>query len=101
MPSTPGFARQPREVAMPDETRSIDCGMAIRKLWDYLDEELDDQRMAALREHLDECSACLPHAEFGQKFLAALNQVRARHLMPQEARAQVMAALASAGYSGG
>ena len=85
---------------MPDEVHTIDCGMAIRKLWDYLDEELDDQRMAEVRRHLDECSSCLPHAEFSEKFLAALNKVRARHVMPPEARAQLMAALASAGFSG-
>ena len=85
---------------MPDEIHSIDCDMAIRKLWDYLDEELDDQKMAEVRHHLDECSSCLPHAEFSEKFLSALNQVRERHLMPVEARAQVMAALANAGYSG-
>jgi anti-sigma factor (TIGR02949 family) len=87
------------EVAMPDEIRRIDCGMAIRKLWDYLDEELDNERMAEVRRHLEECSACLPHAEFCQKFLTALNQVRERHLMPAEARAQVMAALSEAGYA--
>jgi anti-sigma factor (TIGR02949 family) len=85
---------------MPDENRSIDCAMAIRKLWDYLDEELDDQRMLEVREHLNECSACLPHAEFGKKFLTVLHQVRARQLMPLDARAQVMSALSYAGYSG-
>ena len=86
---------------MPDEIRSIDCDMAIRKLWDYLDEELDDQRMAEVRHHLDDCSSCLPHAEFSEKFLDALNKVRERHLMPAEARSQVMAALTDAGFSRG
>ena len=84
---------------MPDEIRAIDCDMAIQKLWDYLDEELDDQRMAEVRRHLEECSECLPHAEFGEKFLSALNKVRERHLMPVEARAQIMAALAGEGFS--
>lgn len=86
---------------MPDESRAIDCGVAIRQLWDYLDTELDDRRMAEVRLHLDACSDCLPHAEFGQRFLASLHQVRQRHLMPAAARAQVMAALAEAGYSTG
>ena len=83
---------------MPDEIRSIDCDMAIQKLWDYLDQELDDQKMAEVRRHLEECSSCVPHAEFSEKFLTALNDVRQRHLMPSEARAQVMAALAEAGF---
>jgi anti-sigma factor (TIGR02949 family) len=86
---------------MPDEIRAIDCGMAIRQLWDYLDAELDDQRMVEVRRHLEICSDCLPHAEFGERFLTAVNEVRMRHLMPSEARAKVMAALGSAGYSPG
>jgi anti-sigma factor (TIGR02949 family) len=84
---------------MSDEIHSIDCDMAIRKLWDYLDDELDDQRMAEVRKHLEECSSCLPHAEFSEKFLDALNKVRDRHLMPSEARAQVMDALSNVGYT--
>jgi anti-sigma factor (TIGR02949 family) len=83
---------------MADEIRAIDCGTAIRQLWDFLDAELDDRRMAEVRQHLAVCSECLPHAEFGRRFLAALNQVRERHLMPSAAKAQVMAALTGAGF---
>jgi anti-sigma factor (TIGR02949 family) len=86
---------------MPDEIRSIDCTTAVSKLWDYLDEELDDQRMREVQKHLEDCSACLPHADFGRRFLAALNAARQRHLMPPTVRAQVMAALSADGFSQG
>lgn len=84
---------------MPDGIRSIDCRTAVSKLWDYLDQELDDQRMREVQKHLDDCRACLPHADFGRRFLAALNGARRRHLMPPAVRVQVMAALSADGFN--
>jgi len=84
---------------MPDEIREIDCLSAVRQLWDYLDEELDDQRMVEVRHHLLTCKECLPHAEFGRRFIQALSRARERHVMPPAVRAQVMSALAQSGFS--
>ena len=63
-----------------------------------LDQELDDARMREVQKHLENCSACLPHADFGQRFLNALNGARQRHLTPPAVRSQVMAALAADGF---
>ena len=84
---------------MPDDTREIDCRTAVQRLWDYLDDELDDQRMVEVRQHLVTCKSCLPHAEFGRRFIQALSRARERHVMPSEVRSQVMSALAEAGFS--
>jgi anti-sigma factor (TIGR02949 family) len=84
---------------MPDEIRSIDCTDAVRQLWDYLDNELDDQRMVEVRQHLLTCKACLPHAEFGRRFIQAVSRARERHVMPPGVRNQVLSALASAGFT--
>ena len=86
---------------MPDETPVIDCRTAVQQLWDYLDDELDDQRMVEVRHHLLSCKSCLPHAEFGRRFIQALSRARERHVMPSEVRSQVMSALAEAGFSSG
>jgi anti-sigma factor (TIGR02949 family) len=86
---------------MSDAIREIDCQTAVRQLWDLLDGELTDDRMREVRNHLDTCSECLPHAEFGERFLAALQSARERHVMPPAVRSQVMAALAGAGFMGG
>ena len=83
---------------MPDEIREIDCLTAVRQLWDYLDEELDDQRMVEVRHHLLNCKECLPHAQFGRRFIQALSRARERHVMPPAVRKQVMSALAEAGF---
>ena len=84
---------------MPDDIRAIDCRTAVRQLWDYLDGELDDQRMVEVRQHLLTCRKCLPHAEFGRRFIQALSRARERHVMPPAVRSQVMAALTEAGFS--
>ncbi len=84
---------------MPDEPRAIDCTTAVRQLWDFLDSELDDQRMVEVRQHLLTCKVCLPHAEFGRRFIQALSRARERHVMPPEMRSQVIDALAKAGFS--
>ena len=86
---------------MPDEINSIDCTTAVQRLWDYLDQELDDTRVAEVRQHLESCRSCLPHADFDRRFLEALGRVRELHLMPPAAKSHVMAALADAGFSGG
>ena len=83
---------------MPDDVRSIDCKSAVSKLWDYLDQELDEQRMREVQQHIENCSACLPHADFGKRFIHALNGARSRHLTPPAVRSQVMEALVAAGF---
>ena len=77
----------------------IDCQTAVRQLWDYLDEELNDQRMDEVRQHLETCQHCLEHAEFGQRFIQALGRARDHHAMPPEVRSQVIEALTAAGFT--
>jgi anti-sigma factor (TIGR02949 family) len=83
---------------MPDDMREIDCRSAVRQLWDYLDGELDDERMAQVQRHLESCQRCLPHETFGRRFLEALHASRLRQLMPPEVRAHVLSALGEAGF---
>jgi anti-sigma factor (TIGR02949 family) len=90
-PATP----QPVHNNAPD----IDCVTALRQLWDYLDEELTEDRMAMVRKHLDNCHRCLPHHEFAQRFLGVLHTAREQRLMPQELRTRVMEKLVAAGFS--
>jgi anti-sigma factor (TIGR02949 family) len=83
---------------MPDDVREMDCRSAVRQLWDYLDGELNDEVVAEVRRHLELCERCLPHEEFGRRFLAALHASRGRQLMPSEVRHHVLAALGEAGF---
>jgi anti-sigma factor (TIGR02949 family) len=82
---------------MPDEVPDIDCLTAVRQLWDYLDEELSEARMAAIKQHLQHCEECLPHHDFAARFLEALRATREEDVMPPHVRARVMELLAAAG----
>ena len=37
---------------MTSEPTDIDCAEFMRRLWDFLDEELTEDRVAAVRRHL-------------------------------------------------
>lgn len=74
-----------------------DCHTAMAQLWDYLDEELTDERYELVKEHLANCTHCLPHAQFAQGFLEALSRCRQVGEMPEGVRASVMNALKQEG----
>ncbi len=84
---------------------SVDCRDVLGRVYDYLDDELENADCTEIREHLDECSPCL--REFGLE--RVVKQLVARHCgcepAPQELRAKVMnkieqarAEMASADY---
>jgi anti-sigma factor (TIGR02949 family) len=76
----------------------IDCLMAVRQLWDYLDGELTDERMAMVRQHLERCERCLPHHDFAKRFLDALHGMREAQLTPIQCRERVMVLLGESGF---
>lgn len=82
---------------MPNEIPPVDCRSAMQQLWDYVDCELTTQRMEAVRRHLANCSHCLPHAQFAERFISALHETGDDCGCPGEVRAKVMAKLREAG----
>ena len=78
----------------------INCTRALQQLWDFLDQELTDEQVAAVQRHLESCSSCFPHKEWAERFLAALHSLRDEQLMPPELKARVIEQLRLAGYSG-
>ena len=52
----------------------LDCEDVVRDVWDWLDNELDQDRWAAIEAHLAGCTGCSEHVEFARSFL---NHVRA------------------------
>lgn len=97
----------PGHDVTPPCPRGVDCGTAVRQLWDYLDGSLDAERMALIKSHIDACPHCFPHADFARTFLGAVQQVR--HDMRQQTepqadasgmRQRVLTALRAEGYDG-
>lgn len=78
----------------------MDCSAAMRQLWDFLDGELTEERMAAVRAHLDRCSGCLPHADFERAFLEALSGCKSKQCAPEGLRRKIFERLRDAGFVG-
>ena len=79
----------------------IDCETAVRRLWDYLDGELDAARTAEVETHLAVCRLCQPHFAFARSLVAAIEAAERAGGPPDALRARVLAALRAEGYEGG
>ena len=77
----------------------MDCEQVVRELWDYLDGELTDERMAEVRAHLKACRGCFPHFDFERAFLEALAKSKEEQAAPEELRRKVVAKLRKAGLA--
>ncbi len=75
-----------------------DCQQVVRQLWDFLDEELDEERMTAVRAHIERCNACYPHVNFERAFLEALAATRRSCACPERVRRRLMEALKAEGF---
>lgn len=76
----------------------IDCATAMRMLWDFLDGHLADADDAAVRAHMDRCSHCFPHAQFGELVLKAVAAQRAAPEQSNSLRERVLSRLRLEGY---
>lgn len=53
-----------RQVNTMSDIKEIGCEEALRRLFEYLDRELDGTRQAEMERHLHTCRACYSRAEF-------------------------------------
>lgn len=86
---------------MQDESKTVDCGTAMRQLWEYLDGELDAERERAIRQHLEVCTDCYPHYDFEKLFLEGIAAARRGEGAPAALRARVERALREEGFAPG
>lgn len=52
------------EDKKPEPIRDIECEDAIRRIFEYVDDELDDLSHSELEHHLHHCRSCLSRADF-------------------------------------
>jgi anti-sigma factor (TIGR02949 family) len=78
----------------------IDCQETMRQLWDYLDDELTEEKMAAIRTHLAACQECYPQYDFERAFLEAVAASQRERRAPGALRLRIRAALREAGLAG-
>jgi anti-sigma factor (TIGR02949 family) len=56
----------------PAPVSPIDCRTAVLRLWDFLDKELDAERIAEVDAHVASCAGCGEHYRFARAFLEAV-----------------------------
>ena len=76
---------------------TLSCDDALAILWDYLDGELNPERTAAMRAHLEACQPCLKHHEFERAFLDAVATARTSDPAPFSLRSRVAGMLRAQG----
>ena len=57
--------------------QAIGCEEALRRLFDYLDHELDESRRAEMEQHLKVCRGCYSRVEFEKRLKHRLATVGA------------------------
>lgn len=78
-----------------DEAHGSECREALDVLYHYLDGELDEERRATIRYHLERCSPCLEAFDFEAELKVVIAQ-RCRESVPESLRDRVADALSQA-----
>lgn len=64
------------------ERRTIDCEEALRRLAEYLDQELEELPKAEVEQHLETCRSCYSRAEFERALKSRLGELRQEPVDP-------------------
>jgi anti-sigma factor (TIGR02949 family) len=86
-----GFFRDMMGKMMPGQG-SIDCNGVLAQLYEYIDEELDEETVEKIREHLEVCKRCYPRLDFEQAFLRFVAD-QGRVSAPPELRRKIFEAI--------
>ena len=57
-----------------NEADEISCEEALRRVFEYLDRELDEHAHGEMERHLRRCRGCFSRAEFEKRLKAQLRQ---------------------------
>lgn len=71
-----------------NDTDNIGCEEALRRLFDYLDRELDAHAHGEMERHLSRCRSCFSRAEFERRLQQRLRATAAAQA-PERLQARV------------
>lgn len=89
----------PASPGTPAPKGGVDCRVVLEQLWEFLDEELAPDRVAAIRTHLELCAKCYPDYDFEKAFLQAVSECQYTRCASHKLRDKVMSALKRAGFT--
>ncbi len=73
----------------------MDCNDCVERLYAFLDAELTDDELAAVRSHLAGCDDCDDNYTFEARFLARLKEWCTSDVAPDELRRRVLVMIRS------
>ncbi len=68
----------------------MDCDDCLERLYTFLDTELSEKDLAAVRSHLDGCDDCDTNFVFEESFLTRLRECCTSDVAPVELRQRVI-----------
>lgn len=78
-----------------------DCGVVVRALYEFVDDELPAAEAARIAGHLRECDGCAGHVRAARLFVARLGEAPLDPRAIDAMRARVRAALLGEASDGG
>lgn len=71
------------------DPHDTDCASVLEQVYEYIDHEMDDDDLATVKQHLDECRPCL--AEYGlEQAVKSLVHRCCSEVAPEDLRAKVL-----------
>lgn len=70
-----------------------DCGVVVRALYDFVDDELPAREAARIAQHLRDCDGCAGHVRVARLFVARLGDAPPDLRAIEVMRARIHAAL--------
>lgn len=67
----------------------IDCGEAVRRMWAYLDHELEAKPVSEFEGHLETCRRCCGELEFSRHLRGMVSDAERSPVMPSDVRARI------------
>ena len=77
----------------------ISCEEVIRRVWDYLDDEIDADRKAEIQRHLELCDHCRDQYTFEGAFLRSVGRVLDDERDTRALRTRIELALMKHGFA--
>jgi anti-sigma factor (TIGR02949 family) len=74
----------------------IDCTEAVRRMWAYLEHELDAKPVAEFEVHLETCRRCCGELEFSRHLREVVAEGEGATPVPPELRSRIEILLAGA-----
>lgn len=56
--------------------KEIDCELALKQILEYVDHELDANKLAAMEHHLHTCKSCFSRMEFERRLKQKVGELR-------------------------